>query len=424
MLPNIRSWIGSGLLAIGVATAQTAHGQEPPVLPPSATTQGTGPGQDCQATPLSAPVDRPSCVWVGADYLLWWTKAAPVPTPLLTTGSAADPIPGGLGQPGTTVLFGGGSVGYGTFSGVRINAGIIFDPELPYAFEGSLMALADRSQSLSAHSDGKGSPVLARPLVSAFGTGEFVEATSLPGRFTGQTTITTGINFQAWDYNLSVNVSNSDRGRLTLLAGVRQLVLNESLTVNDKLTPLFPGSLDYLGKPINPGSTLTDFDSFHTSNNFIGGQLGGHYSYQGSRFVLDLTGKIALGATNQFTTIAGATALAPPGTQPATTPGGILALPTNIGSRSQNMFSVVPEVNLSIGYQATSWLQLRVGYSFLYWTNVIRPGSTVDRTVNVTQVPSDIAYGTLPLAPARPQYTTNQSDFWAQGVNFGLILSY
>ncbi len=422
MLPNFRSWIGSGLLAIGVATAQTTYAQEPPALPTSVDTQGTGPGPGIQA-PLSAPVDRPPMFWAGADYLLWWTKAAPVPTPLLTTGSAADPVPGGLGQPGTSVLFGGGGVGYGTFSGVSVNAGVVLDPDLPFALEGSLLVLGNRSPSFTASSNDAGFPVLARPLVSPFGKGEYVQATSLPGLFAGTTTISTALNFQAWEFNLAMNVMSTDRSRLTLLAGFRQLNLNESLTVTDVLTPLVPGSLDYLGKPIAAG-TLSDFDHFHTSNNFYGGQIGGRYTYQASKFNFDLTGKIAFGGTNQLTTIDGATALAPPGAQPASAPGGILAQPTNIGSRSLNTFSVVPEVNLALSYQVTPWLQARVGYSFLYWTNVIRPGNTVDRTVNVTQTPSDIAYGTLPLAPARPLPVANQSDFWAQGVNFGLMFSY
>src|SRR5262245_9985124 len=51
-------------------------------------------------------------LWVSAEYLLWWIKDGPFPVPLATTGSATDPTPGALGQPGTTVLFGGSNVDF------------------------------------------------------------------------------------------------------------------------------------------------------------------------------------------------------------------------------------------------------------------------------------------------------------------------
>src|SRR5437763_13005601 len=66
------------------------------VKPPSAPPPGP--------TPCAAPVDDDCCVprtWVSAEYLLWWLKDGPVPSPLLTTGDPTDPVaPAALGQPG------------------------------------------------------------------------------------------------------------------------------------------------------------------------------------------------------------------------------------------------------------------------------------------------------------------------------------
>src|SRR5205814_810605 len=64
--------------------------------------------------------ERPLRAWVDAEYLLWWTKGAPLSTPLVTTGSLTDIPPGALGQPGTRVLFGDHSIGFGALSGLRV----------------------------------------------------------------------------------------------------------------------------------------------------------------------------------------------------------------------------------------------------------------------------------------------------------------
>src|SRR5207249_3637555 len=77
---------------------------------------GTAPSCDsCFANP-EPPCGPPGRVWFDAEYLLWWTKNDHVP-PLITTGPATFPV-GFLGNPGTTVLF-GGSLDRNPFSGAR-----------------------------------------------------------------------------------------------------------------------------------------------------------------------------------------------------------------------------------------------------------------------------------------------------------------
>ena len=59
--------------------------------------------------------------------------------------------------------------------------------------------------------------------------------------------------------------------------------------------------------------------------------------------------------------------------------GGLLALPSNIGHFTNNAFSVVPEIGVNLGYQILPRLRGFVGYNMLYWSNVIRPGTSIDR---------------------------------------------
>ena len=98
---------------------------------------------------------------------------------------------------------------------------------------------------------------------------------------------------------------------------------------------------------------------------------------------------------------------------------GLLAQSTNSGRFTRDMFSVVPEIGVNVGYQITDNLTAYVGYNFLYWTNVARPGDQIDRTINISQ----LSGGNL-AGPARPVFTPRATDFWAQGVNFGLAFRW
>src|SRR3954453_18119576 len=53
-----------------------------------------------------------------AEYLLWYIKDAPIPA-LVPPGAPTGPVPAGLGQPGTTTVFGGGDVNNYNRSGGR-----------------------------------------------------------------------------------------------------------------------------------------------------------------------------------------------------------------------------------------------------------------------------------------------------------------
>jgi hypothetical protein len=64
-------------------------------------------------------------------------------------------------------------------------------------------------------------------------------------------------------------------------------------------------------------------------------------------------------------------------------------------------------------------LKVYAGYNFLYWSNVLRPGDQIDRTVDLTFVPNPPP-GVPPSGQNRPTVPFTRSDFWAQGVQFGL----
>ncbi len=144
--------------------------------------------------------------------------------------------------------------------------------------------------------------------------------------------------------------------------------------------------------------------------------------YETAWFNVGLFAKIALGASDQEVDINGTTTLfSPTGNQ--TTPGGILALPSNIGDHNRTLLCFVPEGGISVGVNLTSHIELTAAYSFLYWNQVVRPNAQVDATVNTNAVPSDSSFGSN-TGPGRPAFNFNEESFWMQTITFGLVVHY
>jgi hypothetical protein len=87
---------------------------------------------------------------------------------------------------------------------------------------------------------------------------------------------------------------------------------------------------------------------------------------------------------------------------------GLFVQSTNAGLHSQDEFTVVPEINVNLGIRATENIDLILGYSMIYWSHVVRPGSSLDLTADI-------------LAPINnhPDFTFNSTDFWVMGLNAG-----
>src|SRR5262249_26759210 len=129
--------------------------------------------------------------------------------------------------------------------------------------------------------------------------------------------------------------------------------------------------------------------------------------------------KVALGTNQERADIDGNTVVTVPGFAPVTRPGGLLAQSTNSGHHRRSDFGVVPEVGANLGFQVGQHLRGFVGYSFLYWSEVTRPGGQIDLGVNPTQIPPSTLVGA-----ARPAFSFHQTDYWAHGVNFGIEVRY
>lgn len=366
----------------------------------------------------------PHCFWISAEYLLWWTKNARTP-PLVTTGSLAvsqPPFLGAIGRPDTVVLF-GGSIDTDVHSGGRFGAGVWFDECQTCGIDGSFFFLGQGSKSFYAQSDAFGNPVLMRPFVltgavnpqtsEAVNDTQVAEQVAIPGLFAGRISARLTDQLLGTDLNLRKNICQDCCCRVDLLAGVRYLRFRESLSITEDFVTL-PGFREE-----QAGNRFIVNDSFKTTNQFFGGQVGVVGEWHWRRWVFDARGKIALGCTQQVIENQGSSQLITAQGAVTNFPGGLYALGANQGRFTRDMFSVVPELGINVGYQITDHITAYVGYTFLYWTNIARPGDQIDTYVNLSQFQG----GTL-QGPNRPWPPMKSTDFWAQGINFGLAFRY
>ena len=349
-------------------------------------------------------------LWVSGEYLLWWTQGSNLP-PLVTTSPSGTPqnIAGRLDQSTTTILLSGNTLNSDVRSGGRVDLGYWLVPCEGLGIEGSYLALGSTTNQFQA--DSSNFPILARPFynLQSGSQGQDAALVAFPGVAQGSIAVSAGNQFQVAEALVRRNLLEQCGRSIDFVAGYRYGNLSDSLAINESMT-----ALDQQGT-VPVGTKFQILDQFDTVNEFNGGELGIVFQQHCCRWSADLSMKIALGDTCSRVAINGSTTTTLPGGQPVTSAGGILALPTNIGNYTQHSLSVMPEFGVTLGYDLTCRLRATFGYTFLYWSKVVRPGDQIDTEINASQFPP----GTLAGAP-HPAFAFQPTDFWAQGLNFGL----
>ncbi len=354
--------------------------------------------------------------WGSAEYLLWTVRSPNTPALVAAapSGVAPDLVTG-------TPVYAGG-VNQGVFSGGRFTAGFTLGSMPNLGFEGSYFFLGRQTNNSFFGSDGlPGSPNLGRPVYTPTGAPD-AELVSATGALSGIVGVQTSTELWGAEGNLKRRLLCGCNGFLDVLGGFRYLNLREDLQISERLMTLVPTPL------VPAGSQTVVFDEFRTSNQFYGGQLGVAGEYRlWKNFFVGGSFKLALGDMHEQLEIKGNTTFLVPGFAPATGTGGLLAQPSNIGNYSSDHFAVMPELGLKVGYNFTPNIRAFVGYDLLYVSNVVRPGDQVDLVVNRSQAPMFLPPGAVnpPLVGIpRPRPLFQTTDFWAQGVNFGLEFRY
>jgi hypothetical protein len=327
-------------------------------------------------------------VYISADLLLWWIRPSNYPQ-LVTSGTPPTTAIGDQGAPRSL------------FPGFRLNFGYWFEPEHCLAIEGNILYLGRQSTQASIASSATGVQTIGPAFVNPI-TG-VTQMVASPGVSAGGATATFTSELWGAEANFRSNLCTCDRFRLDGIAGFRFLGLNEGFTLAENSTQ-FPGPIVNFPLANFPrianGETVSWIDSFNTANRFYGSQVGLLAECRFlRRWYLDGNFKIGLGETRQSVIISGQstdslTALV--------VNNGSLAQRSNIGQYSRNVFSVVPEIGLTLGMNVTDHLRVYAGYTFLCWTGVARPGEQVN--------PNRV----------NPTFAFQSSTFFADGVNIGL----
>lgn len=344
----------------------------------------------------------------GAEALFAWFKSSPTPVPIITDGYAD--------APGVDVFLGGGSVDTNPNAGFKLTGKYRVDSRLGVELTG--FYIPTRSTSSSVSSTGQpGSIDLLLPFYDVTIDQENVTEISYWPEYRGSAQATLSNNLGGGELNLTWAMPPTDAWRIDLLGGFRFLQLRESYTITT--------SSPY--NPPNPADIWNTTDSFDARNRFYGLQIGARAARDWGQWVGSAIGKVALGTMQQRVSINGYLETNDYNNFGATQvfSGGYFALPTNSGDHSSSTFAVVPEIALNVGYRLTPRATVYVGYSFLYASDVVRPGDQINRNINPTQT---VSYGNdppvNPVGAAQPTFSFNTTEFWAQTLSIGFAYSF
>jgi hypothetical protein len=361
--------------------------------------------------------------WVSFEYLAWWQDGMALP-PLVTTSvdpNVAQAQAGVLGVPTTQILFGGRDVLEDSFNGGRLQFGVWLDRCHTWGVGAEYFELDQESTSFTGTSTGN--PILARPFFNTQTGLEDSELVAFPNVVSGTVTasaesqlVGAGFHFryltccnEGCSQLLFCSCPERFCSRNETIFGYRYLELEEGVTVTENLTS---------GLVNAPGSFAIS-DRFQTRNQFNGFDFGWKYRRTRGFWTYDAMFRMGVGVTRQRVAISGQTTLNDPNNNPTvrTLQGGLLAQTSNIGTYRQDEFAVVPEFRTNIGYQLTDHWRATFGYTFIYWSNVVRPGQQISRDLNpdLLPPPADPFTGSQ-----RPAFAFDTTDYWVQGLNAGL----
>jgi hypothetical protein len=352
-------------------------------------------------------------MWASVDALLWWGKGRTMP-PLVTTspqGTDRDDA-GVLGQPDTDIFFGNGGVGHDVAAGARADFGFWFNHVESLGMGARIWGIKGDTQGLMGEGPG-GNPILARPFYNVVSNEQDALLISFPSVLDGGIDVETSSDLLATDAYLRAAILWGSGYNLDLVGGYSFMRFDDDLYINSSAASTDPGGVVPIG-------TIFDItDSFDARNEFHGGHLGLIGEIRRGRWTVRSLLKCSVGNMHQIVSIDGSTTITEPAAAPVTNAGGLLALPTNIGSYSRDRVGWIPEFGFTVGYKPRRWLELNAGYTVIWMSNIVLSGDQIDTGVNISQ-----ANGGPLIGPARPAFDFRETEYWMHGFTFGATVTF
>ena len=334
-----------------------------------------------------------SCrTWLQLDYLLGWRKGHDVPA-LVTTSIDGTSITdaGRLGLPSTSIVLGNESLRDGTRPGARIDFGRwLANGETAVAAR--FYALSDTSTSH--RYDGSSHAILARPFFNVVTDAEDALIVQYPSTDVGSVEVSTGASLLGSDIYLRQSWCQIRSACVDLITGYQFTRVDEHIHIHNTSNSPQVQSLEVT-------------DQFDTQNTFHGGLLGLIAQTEGPCWSLSLLAKVGMGTTAQTVAVDGSTTITDVSGGVNTIGNGLLAQPSNIGTHTSNVFTVVPELNLRYTHHVTDSIDVAIGYTYIYWSQMARPGDQINLNID-------------PTGGTQPIHETVNSDYWMQSLDFGI----
>ena len=387
-------------------------------------------------------------VSVRGEYLQWRLTPGPSSAVLLTTNANPNLASlGQLGDPNTAILVGSGEdvFDYNTSNGYRLALRVA--PKVLPPIEISYFRIRDTATPFSGGSLTNPTQTLSipfqniRPEAIIPGTNVGVESAvviALPvgsavGAQGGTVTIASDLKFWGLDAVAMIPLGCSDMLSVELVGGYKHVELIENLRLGT-VSGGQVGGVVWRNNILPQGLfQVSSIDNFSTTNKFDGALLGVRGVLTAGRLSLYGNANLGIGMAKHTLSVSGSTSLTEIlRGQTETVNGGILALPTNSGTRSINLPAVIPEVNLALSFQATQNLRAFVGLNYLYWTAVGRPGDFIDTRIDERQFVASGTFATPGSAGfvgsgyTGPALATPSArrDFTAVGFFFGIEIGF
>ncbi len=355
-----------------------------------------------------------SPLWIHTEALLWWMRGNKLPA-LVTTSSAGTPRSeaGVLGAANTSVLLGDERIddrargGFRTAAGVRL--GHWFDHLMDAELQFDLLWVGDGQSGGDFQGISVGDPILARPFYDAALNAQDAQLVAFPNVVWGDISVQTSSDFLSAGALYHKGWRCYDNARIDWLAGYRYAQLRDELLIEERLVSVDPGGA------VAVGTTFDLFDDFRTWNEFHGADLGLQLWTHMHGWTIEVIGKVALGKTLRTLEVNGETFTLSPAGGASVAPGGLLAMPTNMGRHQSNQFAALPELTIRLRRPISRFFTFTAGYTAMALSGVVRTGDQIDLAVNPTQ----FGNGTLIGAPY-PAVRMDDSTVWLQGVSVGL----
>jgi hypothetical protein len=362
------------------------------------------PGQAQVYAPL--PLLDSWAYWGRFDFLLWWHRQQDLP-PLVTSSPLGTPVDqaGRLDQPATQILYGSNSPEGGSTVGGRVTIGAWTDCSQTCGFGVRYFALGNRRSEFQADSDT--TPILARPFFNVTLNVQDADVVAYPNDTIGQLGVSNVSRVHGGDAFWRRLFYADSCHRLDLLVGYQVARLGHNLAIDSQRTVIRQGG------SIPFGTVVNSSDVFDTENTYHAGAIGMIGEYDRGNVTWRLLAKVGLGNMRQEVAIHGLTTTSIPGQATTVQRQGLLARQSNIGSYSQDVFAVSPEIGLNMAYHLSDHVDVTLGYSFLYWNRVALPASQIDMGIE-----------TRAAAATRPAFALQDTDYLLHGLNVGLQWVY